>query len=272
MTLAAKLRRAPTRLATGAFILNSGLKKLQADEQTAANVHGMAVGTYPMFEKVPPATFVKALGIGETSLGAALLLPIVPTRLAGLALTAFSGGLLGMYWRTPGMHENGRPTAQGTPLAKDAWLFGIGTSLVIDSVLGDAGESRAVRRANREAARAERDAARIEQKITRREHRRQLKAEARAHAKAQAKAARMAAKQQARTGRSAVLEPVAGSLAHGAGSLAHGAGSLAHNAGSLAHNAAGAARGAAGSTRDAASTAAEAVSGPLTTLRERVGV
>ena len=35
MSLAAKLRRAPLRLATGAFILNAGVGKLSADEGTA---------------------------------------------------------------------------------------------------------------------------------------------------------------------------------------------------------------------------------------------
>ena len=35
MSLAAKVRRAPLRLATGAFILNAGVGKLSADEGTA---------------------------------------------------------------------------------------------------------------------------------------------------------------------------------------------------------------------------------------------
>ena len=35
MSLSAKLRRAPIRIATGAFILNSGLGKLHGDEDTA---------------------------------------------------------------------------------------------------------------------------------------------------------------------------------------------------------------------------------------------
>jgi hypothetical protein len=41
---------------------------------------------------------------------------VVPSLVAGAALTAFSGALLGLYLRTPGMHEEGSllPTPQGT--------------------------------------------------------------------------------------------------------------------------------------------------------------
>ena len=42
MSLATKLRRAPGRVTTGAFILNSGLGKLSGDDETAKAVHGMA--------------------------------------------------------------------------------------------------------------------------------------------------------------------------------------------------------------------------------------
>lgn len=163
MTLAAKIRRAPLRVATGAFILNSGIGKLNADEGTATALHGMATGAYPVLGKIPPKPFVRALAIWETTLGSALLLPIVPAGLAGLGLTGFSGSLLGMWWRTPGMHEEGspRPTQQGIAIAKDAWMLGIGTSLVIDAALT---ESRAMgvetRARTRATVRAEAKAAR----------------------------------------------------------------------------------------------------------------
>jgi hypothetical protein len=135
MTLAAKIRRAPVRLATGAFILNSGLTKLRGDEETAKGVHGMASGAYPVLGNIEPKRFLKLLGAGETALGAALLLPLVPAGVAGLGLIGFSGSLLGMWWRTPGMHEPGipRPTPQGITIAKDVWMLGIGTSLVADA-------------------------------------------------------------------------------------------------------------------------------------------
>ncbi len=153
MTLAAKIRRAPLRAVTGAFILNSGLGKLKADEETAKGLHGMAAGAYPMLGKAAPNQFVKALAVGETTLGAALLLPIVPAGLAGLALTGFAGSLLGLWWKTPGMHEEGslKPTLQGTAIAKDLWMLGIGTSLVLDSALT---ESRALGIETRANARA----------------------------------------------------------------------------------------------------------------------
>ena len=95
MSLAGKLRRAPLRLATGALILNSGLAKLKADEQTAQGLHGMAAAAYPVFKKVDPPLFVKILAAGEIAVGTVLLLPIVPAGLAGIVLTGFAGGLLG---------------------------------------------------------------------------------------------------------------------------------------------------------------------------------
>lgn len=139
MTLAAKLRRAPGRIATGAFILNSGLGKLGGDDDSAKALHGMATGAYPFLEKVPPRTFAKGLAISEIALGGALLLPVVPAGLAGLALTGFSASLLGMWWRTPGMHAEGspRPTHQGIPIAKDVWMLAIGTGMVVDAALSE---------------------------------------------------------------------------------------------------------------------------------------
>jgi len=137
MTLSAKLRRAPSRVITGAFILNSGVGKLGIDDESARQLHGMAAGAYPLLEKVPPKPFVKAVAVSEIALGGALLVPIVPSALAGLGLIGFSGALLNMWWRTPGMHEEGsiRPTQKGIAIAKDSWLFAVGTSLLTDAVL-----------------------------------------------------------------------------------------------------------------------------------------
>jgi hypothetical protein len=128
----------PARIATGAFILNSGLGKRRADEGTAAGLHGFAAGTYPFLKKVPPTTFAKALSTWEIALGAALLTPFVPTAVAGAALTGFSGGLLGLYLRTPGMTKPGMsvaPTQEGLPIAKDVWMFGIGIGLLTQGLL-----------------------------------------------------------------------------------------------------------------------------------------
>ena len=135
MSMSAKLRRAPARLVTGAYIVNSGISKLGGDDETAKGVHGMASNAYPMFEKVEPKLFLRLLGAGELTLGAALLLPVVPAAAAGVGLVAFSGSLLGMYWRTPSMHRpaDPRPTREGVALAKDSWMFGIGAGLVLDA-------------------------------------------------------------------------------------------------------------------------------------------
>ncbi|MET9356069.1 hypothetical protein ABZY14_24265 [Streptomyces sp. NPDC006617] len=134
MRLPIELRHVAPRLATGAFILNSGLAKRGADEQTAAMMHGMAKNTYPFLGRLRPATFLRLLSAGEMTLGAALLLPVVPTVVAGIGLTAFSAGLVGLYLRTPGMREEGslRPTQDGTVLAKDTWMLGIGIGFVVD--------------------------------------------------------------------------------------------------------------------------------------------
>jgi uncharacterized membrane protein YphA (DoxX/SURF4 family) len=128
------LSHIPTRLAAGAFILNAGLGKWSADEQTATGVHAMAAGSYPVVRSVPPARFLRLLAGGEIALGAALLLPVVPAAVAGAGLVAFSAGLLGLYVRTPGMRTGLRPTPQGTAIAKDVWLLGIGAGLVLDEI------------------------------------------------------------------------------------------------------------------------------------------
>lgn len=123
----------PLRLVTGAYIVDSGLGKWDADEATAKQLQGFAGGTYPILSKMDPATFAKALSAGEVLIGVALLIPFVPAGVAGLGLLGFSAGLLGLYARTPGMRRPGTPfpTQEGVPLAKDAWLVAIGAALVL---------------------------------------------------------------------------------------------------------------------------------------------
>ncbi|MBL1092109.1 hypothetical protein ACWCXK_06630 [Streptomyces sp. NPDC001739] len=132
MVLLPDVRDVAPRLATGAFILNAGLTMLKADQGTAEGVHGMACTAYPFLQRIPAERFTRLLACAEVAVGGALLAPFVPTRLAGLALTGFSGGLVGMYLRTPGMHEPGspRPTQEGLPLAKDVWMLGTGLGLL----------------------------------------------------------------------------------------------------------------------------------------------
>src|SRR4029077_19239908 len=138
MSLAAKLRRAPLRIATGAFILNAGIGKFKADEKTATALHGMGSGAYPVLKRVEPKLFVKILATGEVLVGTVLLLPIVPAGLAGLVLTGFAGGLLGVFARTPTLHDKYlRPSQSGTAVAKDVWMAGVGISLIIDAALNE---------------------------------------------------------------------------------------------------------------------------------------
>jgi hypothetical protein len=139
MRFSVKASHLPPRIAAGAFILNSGLGKWSADEETAAQLHGFAAGAYPFLSKIKPKDFVKLLSAAELALGAALLVPVIPSAVAGAGLTAFSGGLLGLYARTPGMRKDGTPfpTQQGIALAKDVWMVGIGLGLVIDDLTSD---------------------------------------------------------------------------------------------------------------------------------------
>lgn len=134
----------PVRLIVGAFVLNSGLSKLQGGDDVAEQIHGMAKTAYPFLGSRDAAEFTRLLGTAEVALATALMVPLVPSAVAGAALTAFSGGLTGLYLRMPGMREPGgiRPTQEGTALAKDTWLVGIGSALVLEEI----GRSRHARR------------------------------------------------------------------------------------------------------------------------------
>jgi hypothetical protein len=136
MGISIKARQVPPRIATGAFILNSGLSKLSADEAAVGQMHGFAAATYPFLNKLKPKDFVRILAVSEITLGAALLIPVVPGIVAGAGLTAFAGGLLGLYANTPGMRKPGTPlpTQEGTALAKDVWMAGLGIGLIVDDL------------------------------------------------------------------------------------------------------------------------------------------
>jgi hypothetical protein len=75
------------------------------------------------------------LSTAEIAVGAVLLLPVVPAGVAGAVLTAFSGGLVGMYLRTPGLRRPGSlaPSPDGIAVAKDVWMLGIGLGLLADA-------------------------------------------------------------------------------------------------------------------------------------------
>jgi hypothetical protein len=93
MRFSVKAHHLPQRVATGAFILNSGIGKLRADEEAATQLHGFAAGAYPVLARLKPADFVRLLAAGEITLGAALRnsvngrthrLTSLPAMLAGL--------------------------------------------------------------------------------------------------------------------------------------------------------------------------------------------
>jgi hypothetical protein len=129
-----KLSHIPLRVATGAYILNSGLSKRGLEGQPAEGMHAMAAGAIPAVKKIPPDRFAQLLSAGEIALGGALLAPFVSSRIAGAALAGFSAGLIQLYLKTPGMRQEGsiKPTQDGIGLAKDVWLLGAGLTLVLD--------------------------------------------------------------------------------------------------------------------------------------------
>ena len=150
------LTQVPLRLATGAYILHSGIGKVGADEGTAQYLHGAAASTYPaVFKDMEPATFARVLAAPEIGVGAVLLAPMVPATIAGAALTGFGAGLVGMYLRTPSMtlDDGIRPSQEGMGVAKDVWLVGAGLTLLTQGVASAAksgvkSSKRALRKAS----------------------------------------------------------------------------------------------------------------------------
>lgn len=126
------ISNAALRLVSGAFILNAGIGKLKLPPEQAAGLQGAAGALIPQVADLTPQTFGKYLSYSEIGLGAFVLAPFVPSRLAGLALGAFSGGLVALYLKSPGMTEPDgiRPTPAGTAMAKDFWLAGIAVALL----------------------------------------------------------------------------------------------------------------------------------------------
>ena len=128
------LRDVPPRVATGVYILHSGLEKWHGGDEQAQGVHGMASGAFPFLAAVSPPTFLKVLSAAEIGIGVALLAPIVPNRIAGGSLTIFAGSLVAMYLRTPALHKPNSiwPTPAGIGVSKDVWMLGIGLGLLAD--------------------------------------------------------------------------------------------------------------------------------------------
>ncbi len=91
----------------------------------------MAASGVPAVAKLDPKTFGKLISYSETALGATLLTPFIPSRLAGAGLTAFGANLMTMYFRNPDMHDSAfRPTQDGQQLANNIVILGAGLALL----------------------------------------------------------------------------------------------------------------------------------------------
>jgi hypothetical protein len=128
-----RLSNAPLRLATGAYIVNAGLGLLE-DKERGQGVHKTAQTTYPFVANLDPDQFRVLVALGETLLGASLLVPFVKSRVAGLGLAAFSGALLGIYAHEERFRRSPnsvRPSPEGEALLKDLWMLAIGLALMM---------------------------------------------------------------------------------------------------------------------------------------------
>jgi hypothetical protein len=90
-------------------------------------------------KRIDPTLFTKILSGVGISLGATLLLPVVPTAVATLGLAAFSSGLLGLYLRTPGMRQPGslRPPRTASVWLRPCGCLGIAAGLLLDALTSD---------------------------------------------------------------------------------------------------------------------------------------
>jgi hypothetical protein len=122
----------PLRLASGAYIANAGVS-LFFEPERAHDLHKQAAAAYPMLETLKPEHFLRLLAAGETAVAGLLLVPRVGPRIAGLALTVLSAGLLVPYLKDARLHAatgSVRPNKEGEGLAKDVWILGIGLALL----------------------------------------------------------------------------------------------------------------------------------------------
>ena len=127
-----KISDAILRGVTGAFVTNTGVGKIGMPAEFSAGVQQAAASGIPALAKLPSDKFGTWLGYAETAVGATLLAPFVSNKVAGAALTAFSGGLLSMYFRNPENTESDgiRPSQEGMALSKDVFMLAIGLALM----------------------------------------------------------------------------------------------------------------------------------------------
>lgn len=118
---------------SGAYFVQSGVGKLSMSTEAAEGLQQFASTGVPQVTKLDPDTFGKVVSVSEIGVGAALLTPFVPNRLAGLALAGINTGFLSIYFRNDQMTKKDgvRPTEAGTGLSKDLFIAAIAGALIV---------------------------------------------------------------------------------------------------------------------------------------------
>ncbi|AWB82378.1 hypothetical protein C3B44_08455 [Corynebacterium yudongzhengii] len=145
------LTSAALRVIPGAFILNSGIGKIGMPADASKGIQDFAATGVPAVKEIPSDQFGTVLGWSETALGGALLAPFVPNAAAGAGLTAFSVGLLSLYFADDdNTEEDGiRPSEQGLSLAKDSFLLAIGLGLLVGGLFGGKKKNKKAKKAKK---------------------------------------------------------------------------------------------------------------------------
>ena len=126
-----KFSNAALRITAGTLILERRRQEAQGRRRHLRFLQQMAATGVPAVSKLDAATFGKLISGAETALGATLLTPFIPARLAGAGLTAFAANLMTMYFRNPDMHDKYfRPTQDGQQLANNIVMLGAGLALL----------------------------------------------------------------------------------------------------------------------------------------------
>lgn len=122
------------RALPGAYIINSGVGKIGMPAEASEGLQQYAATGVPFVKTIPAEKFGTVLGASEVGIGALMLAPFVGNRLAGAGLTAFSAGLLSLYFANPEntQADGVRPTDEGLSLSKDVFMLAIGAALMAD--------------------------------------------------------------------------------------------------------------------------------------------
>lgn len=139
------------RGASGAYLLQSGIGKLNMPTEAAAGTQEFAATGVPAVKKMSPDTFGKFVSYSEIGIAGALLAPFVPNKLAGTALGAFSAGLLSIYFRNEAMTQDDglRPSEAGTGLSKDLFMAAIAGALMTSPDVEGKAEKKAAKKAKK---------------------------------------------------------------------------------------------------------------------------